>query len=133
MIHVETDLPQTEFITKYCILTIDETRIVQAVYDASCPNDSTLAQSNREVLEHLANRQPFPLLLDIRGLRTLNRTVHDYFSVDMAVTPYSAVAFVVASPIGNIIANLFIGLYKPQLPVKIFRSHHEARAWLGSY
>jgi hypothetical protein len=130
MIHVETELPQTEFIAKYCALRIDEMGIVQAVYDAGCSEDTSLAEANSEELEQL---QPFRLLLDIRGLLTLNRTIHDYFSVDTPVTSFSAVAFVVASPIGNIIANLFISLYKPQLPVKIFRTYHEAYAWLGSY
>lgn len=42
------------------------------------------------------------------------------------------VALVAKSPVERMIANFFLGLNKPQVPVRMFTDPDKARAWLGA-
>jgi|GEM_PF-1876288 hypothetical protein len=133
MIQLEKDPQQQDFIIKNCSLSIDNDGVVQAVYTADVEDNSALSLSNSSLLNTMSQGRPFPLLLDLRSVRTLTRALHNYFSVDTAVNQYAAVALVVASPIGRILADVFIALYRPVLPVEVFTRYEDALVWLRSF
>lgn len=133
MVQFDTASHQQDFITKNCSLTIDNDGIVQALYTSDAKDNPALSASNTSLLKEYYQGEPFPLLLDISSVRTLTSSLHNYFYVDTAVKQYAAVAFVVASPIGHIIANVFIGLYRPVLRVEVFTSRDAALAWLRPF
>ncbi len=72
----------------------------------------------------------YPLLVDMKNILGLDNDARKYFSAnDM----YLAVAFLIESPVSRVIANFFIGISKPPVPVKMFTSEEKAIEWLKGF
>lgn len=80
-------------------------------------------------LIEVSNGKVWPLLVDIRALKSINRGARKRFG-EARVS--SAVALVVGSPLNRAVGNFFLGLNRPVVPARLFNSIDEGRAWLAS-
>lgn len=77
--------------------------------------------------EQVAGRLPTPLWVDIRGVRSVTREARKAFA-DSSVP--SRVVIFVDSSLTRTMANFFIGVARPEVPVKVFSDADDARDWL---
>lgn len=85
------------------------------------------AEESLAAVEALAGSRRLPLLVDMRGLKTLDRAARSRFSETDAIT---RLAFVVESPLSRVLANFFLAVSRPSWPTRMFTSEDEAVAWL---
>lgn len=75
----------------------------------------------------VAAQVPTPILVDIRGVRSVARGARKAF----AESPVpSRVAMFVDNSLTRTMANFFIGVARPEVPVKVFSIADDAIAWL---
>jgi hypothetical protein len=68
------------------------------------------------------------LLVDIRGLATLDREGRAHFRGDYGGT--SRVALLADSALNRMLANFFIGMQRLPVPIRMFTDEAAALAWL---
>src|ERR1044071_5987417 len=75
-----------------------------------------------------------PLLIDIREALPLDAEVRHYYSGQVLVSGFTALALLVdASPFGTMMGNIYFRVARPGIPTKLFTEGPEARLWLGGY
>ena len=68
------------------------------------------------------------LLVDLRYLDSIDRPAREYF-MDLN-TNYRAVALVAGSASTRMLANVFLGLKRGPIPIRMFTAEADATAWL---
>lgn len=71
-----------------------------------------------------------PTISDVRNLRSIDRAARAYCAGPVPVGVCLAVAVIVDSPLSRVIGNIFLGLNKPRVPLRLFSDVSEAEAWL---
>lgn len=71
---------------------------------------------------------PVPLLTDDSGLSKMERAAREHFAQAEGVV--SAVAVLARTAVARMIANFFIGMGHPSVPVRIFTDEQAAVTWL---
>ena len=71
----------------------------------------------------------FPVICDIRGLKSVNKEARDYLAKEGS-SKVSAVALVVGSPARKVMSNFYLSVNKPDVPTKLFISEQEALEYL---
>ncbi len=74
-----------------------------------------------------------PVLVDLRGLRSMTRECRKHFAGPETADAEAAVALLVVSPIARAMGNFFMGLNKPLLPTRLFTAEPEALTWLRGF
>jgi hypothetical protein len=75
-----------------------------------------------------------PLMIDIRDAVALDADVRHYYSGQVLVSGFTALALLVdASPLGRMMGNVYFRIARPGIPTRLFTDGGEARAWLGDY
>ncbi len=99
--------------------------------DGSVENLS-MAKSNTELGSVLIGDSiPAPMLLVCGGMLELTSDARAYYSESrQAHHNVSRLAIVMDSYVSRVIGNLFIGIGKPAMPVKLFTGEDKAIAWL---
>lgn len=80
----------------------------------------------------LSRGQAYPVLLDIRGLKSATGSARKYLA-SMGSTLVTADALVIGSPATKTIGNIFIKVDSPPVPTKLFVSEQKAKEWLTQY
>ncbi|WP_052665176.1 STAS/SEC14 domain-containing protein [Nitriliruptor alkaliphilus] len=106
-------------------------RLVPGVVRCDHPQGAEVnAQDAHEVVEAiatLAGGEPTPVLVDLRGTRTVSREARRIFRESRAP---SKLAMYVGSPLSRTIANFFIGVARPDVPARVFTDLDDAQGWL---
>ncbi|MBJ2122513.1 STAS/SEC14 domain-containing protein [Arthrobacter sp. MSA 4-2] len=89
-----------------------------------------LAESKSEEARALAAGVPRPLLIDIRGVKSIDRNARTALG---AAEMSAAVALLGASPVDRVLGNFVMGSQEPRCPVAFFASRGEALAWLAGF
>lgn len=76
---------------------------------------------------------PRPLLVDIRGSRSVTREARVTLSGPDVQQHVTAVALLIGSPISRVIGNFFVGFNRGAFPTRLFTSETEADAWLHGF
>ena len=75
-----------------------------------------------------------PLLIDIRLARPLDAEVRHYYSGQVLIDGFSALALVVElSPLGYMVGNLYLRIARPGIPTRLFTDDDQAFGWLDGY
>jgi hypothetical protein len=75
-----------------------------------------------------------PLLIDIRDALPLDAEVRHYYSGQVLISGFTALALLVdASPLGRMMANVYFRVARPGIPTRLFTDGDDARSWLGEY
>ena len=75
-----------------------------------------------------------PLLVDISEALPLEAEVRHYYSGQVLVDGFTAMALVIdASPVGRMMGNIYFRVARPGIPTRLFTESAHARAWLMAY
>lgn len=77
--------------------------------------------------------QKYPLLVDARNVKYMEREARKHFSTNGRDTKINSFAVMVKSPLSRMIGNFFMGLNKPMMPARLFDDEQEAIAWLKRF
>lgn len=72
-----------------------------------------------------------PILVDVTKAKEVDGESRAYYA---SIKTFSAMALVIASPIGRVIGNIFFAVYGTRgLPTKLFTSEADAIQWLKTF
>ncbi len=91
------------------------------------------AAENTDAVTSFYKDKRFPLLIDSRGIKSMDREARNQFSTNNRETRINSFAVVVKSPLSRVIGNFFMGLNKPQVPAKLFDNEVKALEWLRTF
>lgn len=88
------------------------------------------AQGNVAASRRAAQGRRWPMLVDMSGIKQLDREARrEYSKTDNAET-ITACAVVVGNPLNRMIGNFFLGFHHPAVPTRLFDTRQAAAAWL---
>jgi hypothetical protein len=96
----------------------------------------SLADARENLGSALALREGVrrPLLVDIRKAAPLDAEVRHYYSGQVLVEGFSAIALLVeASPLGRMMGNVYFRVARPGIPARLFTDESQAVVWLREY
>jgi len=85
---------------------------------------------NSKTVTGFFSGKKFPLLVDARDVKSLNREARRHFSIDGRETKITSFGIMVKSPLSRVIGNFFMGLNKPSVPARLFDDEIQAVDWL---
>ena len=91
------------------------------------------AKLNSEVVNSFPDPGPYPIIVDTRLIRSITKEARDYLSIRGRSSKVNVIAIIRKNALSNMIANFFIGLNKPAVPVRLFNSETEALKWCQKY
>jgi hypothetical protein len=75
-----------------------------------------------------------PLLIDIREAKPLDAEVRHYYSGQVLVDGFSALALLIDStPLGKMMGNVYFRVARPGIPTRLFTQAAQAHEWLATY
>jgi len=80
----------------------------------------------------LCYEKKFPLVLDMRKLKSIDKGCREYLARPECMEKLWAGAFIVESLFQEITGTLYLNLHKPPIPAKLFRKEKEAIEWIQS-
>ena len=87
-----------------------------------------------EAAELLGDGGPVPTMVVFGKLMNVSGKARAYFAGSEEVSRViSRAALIVETPVSRVIGNIFVGLNKPNMPVKLFTDEEKAVAWLKSH
>ena len=91
------------------------------------------AKENTVIVETFFNGKKFPLLVDIRNIKSISPEAQEHFTIKERKSVVCAYAMVVASSSSRMIGNFFLTFRKPSVPVKLFNEEDKALEWLRTF
>jgi hypothetical protein len=93
----------------------------------------SLADAEQNLGAALAERagRRCPILVDIRAAQPLDAEVRHYYSGQVLIDGFSALALLVdASPLGRMLGNVYLRVARPGIPTRLFDEPTQADDWL---
>lgn len=85
-------------------------------------------------VRQLLKGERWPILVDLRNVRSSDGEARKYFASTEAKAHWSAAGLLTGSPLSNAIGNVWLAAYNSrQNPVKLFSQEAEAIAWLKQF
>lgn len=75
----------------------------------------------------------YPLLVDMREVKSASKDARDYFASDEGMKNLNSGAFLVGNQVSKFLGNIFISLNSPVLPAKLFTEKSKALKWLEKF
>ena len=91
------------------------------------------ARKNSEIVNSLIVEGKSPLIVDNRKIKSITKDARDHFSIKDRETNVSAIAIIIGSSLSRMIANFYLGINKPKIPVKLFNSEEKAVQWCKTF
>jgi hypothetical protein len=76
--------------------------------------------------------QSYPVLVDMRGIKSTTREARSYMAT-VGATLVTAGALITGSYLNRALGNLFLTIDKPPIPTRLFNSEASARKWLEQF
>jgi len=97
------------------------------------PETWVTAESAREIISKrvaVMDGTPHPLYTDMSTMVELTKEAREAFSSDASVT---ALALRTGNVVSRVIANFFLGLHRPSVPVRLVATESEGLVWLAKF
>lgn len=91
-----------------------------------------IAKAIVEARIYYSKGRSYPLLVDVRGLRSTTRDARLYMAT-IGTTLAKAAAMITGSSLNRYIVNAFITIDKPSVPAKMFTNEARAKEWLQAF
>ena len=94
------------------------------------------AKKDVGVSRKIVGDDKYCVCIDLADIKSIDREAREYFrkrNSQEHSTNGQAIAIIVHSLLGRVIANFFIGFNKPEIPLKLFTKKEEAVEWLRSF
>jgi len=88
------------------------------------------ARENTRMVREISGDQVYPILVDIRKIRSISKEARDHFAMRDRKPGVIAIAMLVSSPLSRIIGNFFLGLNQPAVPTRMFTDRDMAEQWI---
>ena len=111
---------------KAYVTWIDEDNIVWTVVKEKANIDLEDAKENSIVVNGLIKSGKSPLIVDTRSLHSITKEARDHFSMKDRDTNVSSIAIIVGSALSRMVANFYLGINKPKVPVRLFNNDTSA-------
>ena len=105
--------------------------VVRLVAHPGADETTDTAKAAIEVVNKLTAGVKRPMLVDIRGGKSIERKARRLWASHDA--GLSAAAILVGSGISRAIGNFMSSVLRPCYPMRLFTSEHEALAWLKTF
>ena len=79
-----------------------------------------------------AKGNSYPLLIDMRGIKSTTKKARQYMAT-IGATLVKAGALITGSALNRTLGNIFLTIDKPLVPTKLFTDEVSARQWLKQY
>ncbi len=112
---------------------LDEEGILWVRVPDGAVEDLEASTEGREVHARLAQGRRRPVLVDISRMSAQTRESRQYYTAPEGEAFYKAVALLVGTPVSRVIGNFFIGLNKPNYPLRLFSKEAVALEWLRGF
>lgn len=86
-----------------------------------------------KVRQELADYKPVIGLIYNQGVVKMDKKAREYLASPEGVKGIIAAAIVVGSPFTSFMANFFVAVNKPKMPVRIFSNSEDALKWLQKF
>lgn len=90
------------------------------------------AQSGVKARVKLSEGMSYPVLIDMRGIKSVTKEAREYLA-DEGAKLIKAGALIVGSPLNRTLGNIFLWVNKPKVPTRLFTDEEEALKWLEQY
>lgn len=80
----------------------------------------------------LQEGQYMPVLCDIREIKEINKAARVYLSIEGSAF-IKAVAFIVESPVSEMLSEFYLRTSKPTIPTRSFDNVHDAMLFLNTF
>ncbi|MFN0200857.1 MAG: hypothetical protein ACKVTZ_05025 [Bacteroidia bacterium] len=87
------------------------------------------AQRQTKIVKEMFGNEKVFMIIDIRKSVPMGVEARNYYSSPEGSANCSAFCFLVDSPVSKVIANLFLTVLRPKLPLKMVSSVEEAISW----
>ena len=91
------------------------------------------AKENTEAVEKFYTGKKFPLLVDIREIKSISSEAREHFALKKRESVVNAFAMLLSSSSSRMIGNFFLLFHEPAVPVKLFNDEEKAIAWLRNF
>ncbi len=91
------------------------------------------AKENTAAIEIFYTGKKFPLLVDIRNIKSISPEAREHFSLKGRESVVKVYAMLLSSSLSRMIGNFFLSFHKPAVPVKLFDHEEKALVWLRSF
>lgn len=118
--------------TKYVNFLV-ENGILIATYAPNLIISLDIAKEMVEERIRFSDGITFPILVDLRGLASIDTLSRKYFTTERALKYTSAGALLVESLISKLAGNIYITVDRPALPAKLFTDKNKAIRWLTKF
>ena len=112
---------------------IEQDDIIKVVENQGSEQTLEDAKLNIEAIQRLAKGKKYPLLIDFRGIKSMNREAREYYSGEEGAKSVIAVALVISSSVSKIIANFLTKITRSKTPTRLFTTEEEAIKWLKGF
>jgi len=117
--------------TSNAILRKDAENIVYLKFPSKTTHSlETMNEHLKAVTDLDHNNTGVLLLVNMTNLVGVSKEARTMVSNNEMTKTHKAVAMLVSNPLTKLIASFFLGLNKPQFPIKSFTNKEEAIAWL---
>ena len=124
------ELPEKEYHSVECYWTwLGSDGIVRTKVKPGAEIELKHARENSRVVNSFESQNGFPMIVDTTEIKSISKAARDHFSLRNRDSKVISIAILRDSTIGNMVANFFIGLNKPAVPVKLFDNEKEAVKW----
>lgn len=110
-----------------------ENGVVHIVYEQDVEITLTDAEEMLDGLREHFGVVRRPLLIDMRGVRQMDRDARFHFATEKARQTAAACALAVTSPVGRVIASFFMRVARPAFPTRIVADEAGGVAWLSAF
>ena len=122
-----------EIRTRTLVARLDTDGILHVTYLPCVEETLADVEENLRLSTAAWGEGPWPILVDVRAVKSLNREVRKYNSRPEVRRRAKAAALLVNSPLSKFIANLLVSLIRSTTPTRLFTDETEALAWLRGF
>lgn len=125
---------RTDIVTKTARIYLAPPGIVRVCINADARQNLDNARENMAAAIEACGSEKRPLLTDIRKAFPLEPEARRYYSGEVLVDNFLAIALLVdVSPVGKIMANVYLRVARPLIPSKLFFDDVTAVKWLTGH
>ncbi len=122
-------LPETGYHETTCFFTwMGEDGIARTQTKEGAVIEIDNAIENSKIVNDLA--EPFySLIVDSRAMKSMTKEAREHFTLKGRKSNVCSIAIIADSALSRMIANFFLGVSKPEVPVRIFSNEQNAIEW----
>ncbi len=102
-------------------------------YQKEYPLTIEIAKEFIEARSKIFGATTYPMLVDIRGLKSMESGVREFIFKDEGFKFISACGIIIESDVSKFMGSAIICVNKPIIPIKLFTNKDFAREWLVRY